>query len=150
MSAGVCFRTDLPNNDVGGPTDVFTIYANTGNGAYDFSNVAVWGSGPTLTIYLETRLSDDPHAGSVPIVSGRNYWLDLRYVKGGNHSVNVYDGCGPSQTLVGTISHPAVLNGSVPSYLVVGSAGALTVTPGYNFFYGAIKLDHLYGRPLLP
>jgi hypothetical protein len=51
---------------------------------------------------------------------------------------------------VGTISHPAMANGSVASYLVIGSAGALTATHGYNFYYGAIKLDYLYGKPMQP
>ena len=110
----------------------------------------MWGDGSTLTIYLEVQDLDNPNAGSVPIISGRDYWLDLRYVKGGNHSVTVYDGCGSSQTLVGTVSHPATLDGSLASYLIVGSGGALTLTPGYNFYYGSIKLDYLYGKPLLP
>ena len=150
VSAGACFRTDLPNNDTGGATDLFSIFANTDNGRRDFATAAMWGDGSTLTIYLEVQDLDNPNAGSVPIISGRDYWLDLRYVKGGNHSVTVYDGCGLSQTLVGTVSHPATLDGSLASYLIVGSGGALTATPGYNFYYGAIKLDYLYGKPLLP
>jgi hypothetical protein len=150
VSAGVCFRTDLPNNDTGGATDLFSIFANTDNGARDFATAALYGRGSTLSIYLEVGNLDSPNAGWVPIVSGRDYWFDLRYAKDGTHSVSVYEGCGSSQTLVGTVSHPSTPNGSLASYLIVGSGGAVTATPGYSFYYGAVKLDFLYGKPLQP
>jgi hypothetical protein len=147
-SAGVCFSTDLPNLDAGGPNDVFTLYGNTGTGALDFANVVVWGSGTNLELYMETGGGNS--AGSVPIVSGHNYWLSVQYVKGGTHSINVYDGCGASPALLGTVTYPAVPNASLPNFLIVGNAGAKTATTGKNYFYGAVKLDFLYGRPLLP
>lgn len=150
VSAATCLRTDLPNNDVGGATDLFSIFANTGNGARDFATAAMYGRGSTLSFYLEVGNLDSPNAGWVPIVSGRDYWLDLRYVKDGNHSLTVYEGCGASRTLVGTVSHPATSNASLASYLIVGSGGALTATKGYSFYYGAIKVDFLYGKPQVP
>jgi hypothetical protein len=150
VSAGTCFRTDLPNNDVGGATDLFSIFANTAIGNRDFATAAMYGRGSTLSFYLEVEDLDSPNAGWVPIVSGRDYWLDLRYVQGGNHSLFVYEGCGASRTLVGSVTHPATPNGSLPSYLILGSGGALTATKGYSFYYGAIKLDFLYGKPQVP
>jgi hypothetical protein len=147
-SAGVCFSTDLPNTDFGDPSDVFTVYANTGKGALDYANVVISGNRSNLELYMETNAGNSPE--HVPIVSGHKYWLSVQYVKDGTHNIQVYDGCEASPTLLGTVTYPALPNASLPNYLLIGSGGALTVTKDKNFFYGAVKLDFLYGRPLLP
>ncbi len=148
VSAATCFSTDLPNNDLGGPNDVFTLYGNTGVGSMDFDNVVVWGSGASLMIYMESGTAST--GPNIPILSGHDYWIYLKYVKNGTHVLKVYDGCGANPTLLGTITHAAAANTSLSNYLIVGNAGALTSTQGKNYYYGAVKLDYMYGGDLLP
>jgi hypothetical protein len=147
VSAAVCFSTDLPDTDSGGPNDVFAIFADAG-GPRDYNNVVLQGNSSHLRIYMESGTTSTVE--SVPVSSGHQYWLYLQYVKDGAHTLQVYDGCGASPTLLGTITSPAISGGSLANYLIVGSGGALTTTKGKNFFYGAVKLDYLYGGLLVP
>ena len=116
-----------------------------GAGGVDYIQGEEQGTGSQLQIHMETISGNH---GSINVSNNTWYWVTGQYVKGGTHSLAVYDTTG---TQVGSTITAAATGSAAPIIFEFGRSGSEAGAPVATFWYDNLKMDYMFGTfPLLP
>jgi len=126
--------------------DAIAIHGGDIVGNTDYVNLQWNGSGNKWAI--------ETHSGTVNSTNtwstGQQYWILLKYVQAGVHTISIYTGCGNNPTLLETMTAPgSTSGGGAADIFNFAYAGNDTWSTGH-WYTGAVKMDILYGSTLLP